>query len=172
MLCGYADEVEFDDKTNREGHAAKVYFNGLFGNEFSRDAQNVQNAALNYGYALILSSFNKEVASRGYLTQLGIHHKNEFNHYNLSCDLMEPFRPFVDALVAGNKAEVFDSDYKRSLLMLLDAKVSYLGRDYKIRTAIEAYVRSVTDVLDGKTNFHEELVAVCAVQDNAGFGDV
>jgi CRISPR-associated protein Cas1 len=172
MLSVYADEVQFDDMTNREGHAAKVYFNGLFGMEFVRDAPTVDNAALNYGYALILSSFNKEIVSRGYLTQLGIHHRNEFNHYNLSCDLMEPFRPFVDALVASRKDEAFDSAYKLALLKLLDAKATYFNREYRLRTAIAAYVRNITDFMDRRIEYREELVDIRAVQDDACSCDV
>lgn len=31
MLYEYITQIEFGDATNREGHAAKVYFNALFG---------------------------------------------------------------------------------------------------------------------------------------------
>ena len=58
-LITYAKEVQLGDKTNREGHAAKVYFNSLFGKKFSRNQPNDINAALNYGYAIILSAINK-----------------------------------------------------------------------------------------------------------------
>ena len=51
------------DSTNREGHAAKVYFNALFGMSFTRSADTPVNAALNYGYSIILSAFNREVAA-------------------------------------------------------------------------------------------------------------
>ena len=73
-LMKYAEEIEPFDMTNREAHAAKVYFNSLFGKEFSRDDVNSINAALNYGYGILLSNFNKEIVSDGYLTQLGIKH--------------------------------------------------------------------------------------------------
>ena len=91
--------MKFYDSTNREGHAAKVYFNALFGKDFTRDKDCPINAALNYGYSIILSCFNREIVCSGYLTQLGLFHENMFNHYNLSCDLMEPFRPLVDITV-------------------------------------------------------------------------
>ena len=55
MLFQYMHEVEFGDVTNREGHAAKVYFNALFGKSFTRTEDNPVNAALNYGYSIILS---------------------------------------------------------------------------------------------------------------------
>ena len=79
LILSYIDEVVDGDKTNREGHAAKVYFNALFGNDFVRNSDDSINAALNYGYAILLSTINKEIINNGYLTQLGIHHKNEFN---------------------------------------------------------------------------------------------
>lgn len=79
LILSYIDDVKIGDKTNREGHAAKVYFNSLFGNNFVRNNSDEVNAALNYGYAILLSTINKEVINNGYLTQLGIHHKNEFN---------------------------------------------------------------------------------------------
>ncbi len=112
LLLSYASDVTDGDKTNREGHAAKVYFNTLFGNGFSRDDSNDINASLNYGYSVLLSTINKEVVSLGYITQLGIHHKNEYNQFNLSCDIMESFRPIIDRFVYYNKTRVFDSKPK------------------------------------------------------------
>ena len=81
LLSSYLQQITWNDGTNREGHAAKVYFNALFGMEFTRTADNLINAALNYGYAIILSVFNREVVSNGYLTQLGLFHDNMFNQF-------------------------------------------------------------------------------------------
>ena len=99
LLDSYIEQMEFADASNREGHAAKVYFNALFGMGFTRSTECVTNAALNYGYSVILSAFNREIVSQGYMTQIGLFHDNMFNHFNLSCDLMEPFRVLVDRLV-------------------------------------------------------------------------
>lgn len=74
MLLEYIGQVELADASNREGHAAKVYFNALFGMDFTRSAEIPINAALNYGYSLLLSTFNRELCANGYLTQLGIFH--------------------------------------------------------------------------------------------------
>ena len=63
MLEGYINEIQPGDKTNREGHAAKVYFNALFGMDFTRTTDCVLNDALNYGYSVLLSAFNRAVAS-------------------------------------------------------------------------------------------------------------
>ena len=68
------------------------------------------NAALNYGYSIVLSVFNREITANGYLTQLGLFHDNMFNQYNLSCDLMEPFRPFVDIAVKDMNPHKFEKE--------------------------------------------------------------
>ena len=65
MLYNYINEIEIGDASNREGHAAKVYFNALFGKDFTRTEENSINAALNYGYGIILSAFNREIVSNG-----------------------------------------------------------------------------------------------------------
>ena len=64
-LLDFKEQVELDDKTNREGHAAKVYFNLLFGMDFSREKENNINSALDYGYSIILSMLNREVVNKG-----------------------------------------------------------------------------------------------------------
>ena len=125
LLLSYVDEVKTGDRTNREGHAAKVYFNALFGNNFVRNGFDEINAALNYGYAVLLSTINKEIINNGYLTQLGIHHKNEFNQFNLTCDLMEPFRIIIDNFVYYNKKRKFDKDYKLDIVNIFNNYFKY-----------------------------------------------
>lgn len=147
-LNEYIEELQLGDVTNREGHSAKVYFNALFGKEFSRDNESNINAALNYGYSILLSSFNKEIVKNGYLTQLGLCHKNEFNFFNLSCDLMEPFRILVDNKVYDKKSEVFDKNFKWELVNLLNGKVVIEGINYYLTNAIQIYTKSVMDALE------------------------
>ena len=57
-LLEYEGQVQLGDKTNREGHAAKVYFNLLFGMDFTRGEVDNTNAALDYGYSILLSMLN------------------------------------------------------------------------------------------------------------------
>lgn len=148
LLLQYIDEITLGDKTNREAHAAKVYFNCLFGKKFIRNADDQINAALNYGYAVLLSTFNKEIVSLGYLTQLGIHHKNEFNEFNLSCDLMEPFRIVIDDFIYYNKIREFDSNYKLDIVNIFNTKFKYNGKAYILKDIIKMYVKNVMDVLE------------------------
>lgn len=139
MLRDYADCVEPGDTTNREGHAAKVYFNALFGMKFTRGADTPINAALNYGYSIILSTFNREVVSCGYITQLGIFHDNMFNHFNLSCDLMEPFRGIVDNYVYEHQPEVFGADEKHEIWKLMHEHIEINYREQTVLNAIKIY---------------------------------
>ena len=112
LLSSYLQQIAWNDETNREGHAAKVYFNALFGLDFTRTEDNLINAALNYGYSIILSSFTREIVANGYITQLGLFHDNMFNQFNLASDLMEPFRPLVDKCVLEMKLEQFEHEEK------------------------------------------------------------
>lgn len=149
MLREYASNVEDGDVTNREGHSAKVYFNALFGKEFERREEHVINSALNYGYSILLSCFNREITSRGYLTQLGIWHKNDFNAFNLSCDLMEPFRTIIDDMVAGFTDEEF-KNYKLSILEIFNKNLQIKGKKYAYEDAISIYCACIFDAIETK----------------------
>ena len=148
MLSEYVKQVELADATNREGHAAKVYFNALFGMDFTRSAENVTNAALNYGYSLLLSTFNRCVVANGYITQLGLFHDNVFNQFNLACDLMEPFRPLVDLKVKKMAFPFFEKEEKHEMVSLLKEEVIIGNRNEYLTNAIKIYTRSVFDALN------------------------
>ena len=147
LLKQYIDELHPGDKTNREGLAAKVYFNGLFGLGFNRDEDNPINAALNYGYSLLLSIFNKEITYNGYITQLGLFHDNKFNPFNLASDLMEPFRILVDRAVYKNQFEQFETEEKQEMLGLLQQEIIIAGNKQVLPNGIRIYVRSIFDAL-------------------------
>lgn len=147
MLVEYAEMIELDDVTNREGHAAKVYFNTLFGKDFTRDLQSDINSALNYGYSILLSCINREIVSNGCLTQLGVNHKNEFNQFNFSCDIIEPFRVVVDEYVYTHREECFDKNYKYKLVDLLNKEVC-LGQNMCLYNAIAISVKNIIDCLN------------------------
>ncbi len=147
MLYDFADELQPMDSTNREGHAAKVYFNTLFGVDFSRESNQDINSALNYGYSIILSTINREIVSNGCVTQIGINHCNEYNQFNLSCDFIEPFRIIVDEFVFINKNRAFDKNYKNELVNLLNKEV-FLERQTTLLNAIKKSVKSILDMLN------------------------
>lgn len=149
LLEEYMYQIENFDATNREGHSAKVYFNALFGTNFNRDdKENPINMALNYGYSILLSLFNREVVSNGYITNIGLFHKNKFNPFNLSCDLMEPFRPLVDKLVVEMNVNNFGTEEKRELQKLLSTQLFIKNKEYYLQDVIRIYTKSLLDSLD------------------------
>ncbi len=147
LLVQYENEILPGDKTNREGLAAKVYFNVTFGDDFERrDDNDYRNAFLNYGYSLMHSSVNKDIAIYGYFNPIGIHHVSETNHYNLGSDIMEPLRPFVDRVVLSEKLD--EDTYKKRLLKLLTEECNCGGKRMIIQNAITSYVQSVFSALN------------------------
>lgn len=148
MLTEYLKEIQPGDTTNREGHAAKVYFNAVFGMDFSRSLDIPINAALNYGYVIILSTFNREIVSNGYITQLGLFHDNMFNQFNLGSDLMEPFRILVDRKVYEMKPEKFEKEEKLQLVNILNQEVTIDGKRNYVVNAIKIYCKSVFDAIN------------------------
>ncbi len=141
-------EVRSGDVTNREAHAARLYFSALFGSDFSREQDSAVNAALNYGYAVLLSLVNREIVSRGCVTQVGINHRSEYDQFNLACDLMEPFRPAVDRLVVDCLSGEFDSDMKRVLGDLSNKGMRYRDGTYRLVSVVSLYVQQCLNALN------------------------
>ena len=152
LLEQYIEELQYGDESNREGHAAKVYFNALFGREFSRTRDNPLNAALNYGYAIILSSFTKEICANGYLTQIGMFHDNMFNPFNLASDMMEPYRILVDRAVYDMHIRQFGTEEKLALVNLLNSTVIIAGRSEYVSNAVKIYCKSIFDALNERNS--------------------
>lgn len=122
LLRSYYLNVKSGDSTNREGVAAKMYWNFLFGKPFVRDRMGpCPNNFLNYGYALLRASMARAIMDAGLLPTVGIFHRNYYNSFPLADDLMEPYRPYVDervfALYAEGKREI-DRSIKQRLLEL------------------------------------------------------
>lgn len=146
ILAAYSDEVERGDLTNREGHAAKVYFNRILPDGETRRSGGFLNGCLNYGYAVLLSAINREIAASGYLTQIGIWHDNEFNQFNLGSDLIEPLRTVVDETAL--KIENEDKGFKRIMANVLNLEAKFDGKQTTFDVALRQYVRSVLFALE------------------------
>lgn len=150
LLTSYLEQLQLNDASNREGHAAKVYFNALFGMDFTRTSEYPVNAALNYGYTLLLSAFNREIVAAGYLTQFGLFHDNMFNPYNLASDLMEPFRILIDRIVYEMRPEKFEHEEKMVLVNVFNQEVLVEGRHVTVASAIKSYCKSIFEALNEK----------------------
>ena len=139
--------LDLFDPSNREGHAARIYFNTLFGNDFSREQDNDVNAALDYGYTLILSMFAREIVLSGCMTQFGLKHANQFNQFNLASDIMEPFRPIIDRIVYENRNSSFVK-IKRELFTIFSDTFHYNGKDMYLSNIISDYTKKVIQALN------------------------
>lgn len=150
MLFAFSKDVKSGDSTNREAAAARIYFASLFGENFSRDIENSINASLNYGYSILMSMVAREISLKGYLTQVGIFHRNEYNQFNLACDLMEPFRPFVDRVVFDNDSGNFSRDMRKLLTSIPTMTVQYKDGEYKFSSVVAFYVQDCFNALNKK----------------------
>ena len=145
------DQLEINDESNREAVAALKYFMLLFDKNFVRRDTSAVNAALDYGYAILLSSFNREIVMNGYLTYFGIHHCSQENQFNLASDLMEPFRPFVDYWVkAHERIKELTPDIKYGLVELLSLEIKFNGKSTLLTNAITVYTRECLKFLSGE----------------------
>ena len=139
--------LDLFDPSNREGHAARIYFNTLFGNDFSREQDNDVNAALDYGYTLILSMFAREIVLSGCMTQFGLKHANQFNQFNLASDIMEPFRPIIDRIVYENRSSSFVK-IKRELFTIFSDTFHYNEKDMYLSNIVSDYTKKVIQALN------------------------
>ena len=139
--------LDLFDPSNREGHAARIYFNTLFGNDFSREQDSDINAALDYGYTLILSMFAREIVLSGCMTQFGLKHANQFNQFNLASDIMEPFRPIIDRIVYENRNSSFVK-IKRELFTIFSDTFHYNSKDMYLSNIISDYTKKVIQALN------------------------
>lgn len=152
QLRSYRDSVYTDDQTNREAVAAKYYFSKVFGESFTRADDSPINYALNYGYKIIASYISKCIASRGMITQLGIHHIGESNPFNLTYDFIEPLRVIIDLWVITNVTDQFNSFMKQEVIGILNYKVFIDGKWIRLNDGIEDIIDSYIAFLDERRN--------------------
>lgn len=143
VLIDLVEHIQQGDKKNHEGQASKIYFKLLFGDEFRRHAHDGLNAALDYGYSLLHSLIQRNLILMGYHTGFGLHHKSQDNPYNLSYDLIEPFRPLVDYIVFNNSASFKETLDKQYLRDVLNQRIKVLGVDYELKQAMKIYLDQV-----------------------------
>ncbi|MCK8620417.1 type II CRISPR-associated endonuclease Cas1 [Apilactobacillus kunkeei] len=161
------DKIEIGDSSNREAVVARKYFKILFDNDFSRQQDLAINAALNYGYSILLSNFNREIVSQGFSTYIGIHHHSLENSFNLSSDLMEPFRPIIDYWVSCKKMNSLTPDIKFGLVEILNMEIFYREKEMLVKTAISKYVTDCLDYLNTGKQLNLKVELKIEVPNNA-----
>lgn len=155
-LTKLATEVDSGDSQNCEAQAARLYFNVLFDgvshDAFKRHGDDLSNAALNYGYAILRAAIARELVQFGFIPALGVHHCSELNAFNLADDLIEPFRPFVDAHVrlngigeqVGGAVQGLQLGERASLVQSLQLTCAVAGEHHTLLHAIHLLVKSLS----------------------------
>lgn len=147
----YLLNVEKYDTTNREGHAAKLYFKTLFGKEFIRNksSEDKINSYLNYGYAVLLSFVARFICSKGLDNRISIFHRSFNNNFPLACDLMEPFRFWIDKIVY----DFFKNDFvlnfqvfKETVFKSFNTYINYKEKNIKFSKYIELYINELLNL--------------------------
>lgn len=155
-LKRYAKDVKTGDWNNQEALAAAYYFQNLFDIEgFSRNQKGVPpNNLLNYGYAILRAVAARALVSSGLLPSVGIFHHNKYNAFCLADDIMEPYRPFVDALVydlvaTGCQIEELNTSIKSDLLMIPAMDVWIEGKLSPLMNAMSRTTASLFECFEG-----------------------
>ena len=122
--------IRSGDADNREGAAARLYFPLLFGADFTRRREDDAgvNVLLNYGYAVLRAAVSHALVASGLYPGLGLFHHHRSNAFPLADDMMEPFRPFVDAAVYDLKQQnllTLNKESKAALIQVLYADAVY-----------------------------------------------
>ncbi len=145
-LYNMSKGVLSDDADNREAVAASFYFKRLFEDNFTRTQDNFANACLNYGYTILRGMIARALVVAGLNPNLGLHHRNMLNNFNLADDLIEPFRPYVDLMVYNileEGANDFTQSVKRKMFSLTNISIEIDKKQQPINYAIEIMMDSV-----------------------------
>lgn len=151
------DSVQSGDKNNAEATAASFYFRKLFHEKFIRREDDLTNAALNYGYAIIRGMIARTLVGHGLEPSIGVNHHNELNSFNLADDMIEPFRPLVDMLVISviDEHEEMTPDLKKALVNVVNYDMCINGEKHIVSSCIDVMVESFCRSLQ---NGKEEMI--------------
>lgn len=161
-LAELAGAVRSGDADNREAVASRRYWPALFEasnpggtgvppvGQFHRrfDAPDA-NRLLNYGYAVLRAVMGRAICGAGLHPSLGLHHHHRENAFCLADDLLEPYRPLVDAAVVeyvgcrGHDAPL-DRSAKQALLGAILARYR---ADGEVRTLFEICARTAVSLV-------------------------
>ncbi|WP_138416614.1 type II CRISPR-associated endonuclease Cas1 [Aquibacillus sediminis] len=150
-MADFYSYIEPGDKSNVEGQAARIYFNSFFDEGYTRSNQDyIENAALNYGYAILHSAIARTVVAKGLIPGIGIHHKGDRNPHNLASDIIEPFRPIVDYVVVNTPPPdgYLTKEYRVKLINLLHSKVLIANKLQTVMRAIEIFLDSIFEFFE------------------------
>jgi CRISPR-associated protein Cas1 len=152
----YQSKVLSGDSDNREGVAAAYYWKNIFEFKFKRERNGkYPNLFLNYGYIILRAAVARALSGSGLLNTLGIHHHNKYNAFCLADDIMEPYRPLIDAKVLNiiDKYDEHDliTPIKLELLNVLTQTVYFEDTKSPLMVALSRTTSSLQQCFAGKT---------------------
>jgi CRISPR-associated protein Cas1 len=148
--------VRSGDPSNVEARAACRYWRRLLGDSFRRRrGKGISNKMLDYGYTVLRSSVTRAICVAGLHPSLGIHHRHRANAFALADDVMEPFRPAVDRVVARCVGEHrgeqdLSSFLKRQLAGCLKEQVIWGAEARTVEDAVGKCASSLAGVFLGQ----------------------
>lgn len=155
VLKPYYMNVLSGDSGNREGLAAKIYWQQMYGRLFNRDRNGeAPNSLLNYGYAILRAAVARALLGSGLFPAFGLFHRNRYNAFPLADDVMEPYRPFVDYAVyrifERSPEACLDKEAKQSLVRVLFADVKMKDQIRPLQVALSMTTASLVRALKDK----------------------
>lgn len=155
----WVNDVKSGDTDNLEGRAAAYYWKNLFVPEIEHFVRGREEAPpnnmLNYGYAILRAVVARALVSSGLLPTLGIHHHNRYNAYCLADDIMEPYRPYVDAHIRewmydNDAPEELTTEIKAYLLQIPTLEVVVDGKRSPLMVAVSQTTASLYKCFSGE----------------------
>lgn len=155
LLKPYYMNVLSGDSDNREGQAAKIYWQQMYGRSFNRSRNGESpNSWLNYGYAILRAAVARALLGSGLFPAFGLFHRNRYNAFPLADDVMEPYRPFVDYAVYQLFEDLpeacLDKEVKQQLVRVLFTDVKMKGQIRPLQVALSMTTASLVRALKDK----------------------
>lgn len=158
-LYAMVGRVQSGDPDNIEAQAARAYWTRLMGSDFRRGDSDLVNAALNYGYAVVRAFVARSQVAYGLMPVFGVHHNNELNAFNLTDDVMEVFRPFVDQEVVTIKQENLFAPEDKTLPIGMRQRLANIGnavclldgKTHNLTNACDIIAASLVSAIEGKS---------------------
>lgn len=150
-LRALVPRVRSGDPDNVEARAARRYWLKLFsdGQFRRRDSEDVRNARLNYGYAVLRSATARAVCGAGLHPSFGLFHTNAYNPFALADDLMEPFRPLIDLVAHAEQETELSRETKRKLIGVMVSRYSAGGEERTLTDILSRVAQSLARIVMG-----------------------
>lgn len=148
VVLALTARVRSGDPDNVEARAARRYWPAFMGSDFRRHDHDLRNAMLDYGYAVLRAALCRMLCAAGFVAQRGIHHRSVSNAFNLADDILEPYRPIVDAIALQLYAKSpgqteLTIEHRRALASILQRDVFIMNATYSVSSAVEITVESL-----------------------------